>query len=188
MGKVDRLVGAASLEDAGNDVITEQAAVKEGDDETGDTSVQGLQALGEVPSDLQGEEAEQARKILQQVKDASSLIATGQDFLNGTALLQKAFADAHLNQHLSTIMRGEVSQKVGREGSAAVGAVAAGSVGAITVTELIIILLICGAGVLCITVGVVWAVSTLQESESVEAYTDLKRNSTKAIFPHAPLA
>lgn len=181
--KVDRLVAAASFEDEGNDVKEEQAKLNEGDDNTGDTSVQGLQALGEVSSDLKGEEAEQARKILRQIKEASSLIATGQDFVNGTALLQEAFADAHLNQHLSTIMRGEVSQNIGRQ----VAAQAAAG-GTVTMTELLIILIICGGGFFCLYIGFHYAASNLQESERLEVYTDLKRNSTKATFPHAPLA
>jgi len=182
--KVDRLVAAATFE--GEDAKDEQSKLKEEDDETGDTSVESLQGLGDVPSDMEGEEAAEARKILLQVRGASALIATGQDLGNGTALLQEAFAAAHLNQHLSTIMRGKTSQKMGLELST--GNAAAGAGAGITTTELIIIIIVCGGGVLCLGLALTIAGSNLQTSERLEAYEDLKHNSTKVVFPHAPLA
>jgi len=156
--------------------------LKEDDDETGDTSVESLQGLGDVPSNMEGEEATEARKILRQVRGASALIATGQDLGNGSALLQEAFAAAHLNKRLSTIMRGEASQKLGQGfgGELFVG-------GAIGGSEVIFMCLMSPVVFLALAfIGTV--ISGLQTSERLEAYEDLQRNSTKLVFPHAPLA
>ena len=183
--KVDRLVAAAVFQGGG--AKGDQAKLKEDDDETGDTSVESLQGLGDVPSNMEGEEATAARKILIQVRGASALIATGQDLGNGSALLQEAFAAAHLNQHLSTIMRGEASQKIGHElssveatGEATVVVAAGGSIGAMQ-----LFWLAWGVSVIGLSGAMLAA---LQTSEHIEAYEDLKGNSTKVVFPHAPLA
>jgi len=182
--KVDRLVAAAVFE--GEGAKGDQAKLKEDDDETGDTSVESLQGLGDVPSNMEGEEATEARKILIQVRGASALIATGQDLSNGSALLQEAFAAAHLNQHLSTIMRGKASQKIGHELSAVEASAALSAGGSVGAAEMLFTIAMCP-----VVFGLLYAMTSLtllQTSERLEPHEDLKRNSTKLVFPHAPPA
>jgi len=187
--KVDRLVAAAVFE--GEGAKGDQAKLKKDDDETGDTSLESLQGLGDVPSNMEGEEATEARKILIQVRGASALIATGQDLGNGSALLQEAFAAAHLNQHLSTIMRGEASQKIGHQLSAVearagdFGASASALYSSIGAVEMMLMAVF---GPMVFVSGI-FALTMLQTSERLEPSEDLlKRNSTKVVFPHAPPA
>jgi len=84
---------------------------------------------------------------------------------------------------LSTIMRGEASQKIGHELAAdAIGGVVAGG-GVLTFMEAMV-LAFCSVALTAALASVLF----LQTSERLEPYEDLKQNSTKLVFPHAPLA
>ncbi|CAE7403241.1 GBE1 [Symbiodinium natans] len=170
--KVERLVAASAASMDDGDDKTEVEKLSSEMDGSGDSNVSEVAAqIGEI-SDSVAPEAQSAKKILQQVKTGSSLLAKG-DFHAGTALLQEAYAAAHRHEELSQLMHG----KSGKLGKLAAGsAEAAGTAGGISTTELIIILIVCGGGLLCLGVGFAIAANNLLEVDSkVQSWANVTR-------------
>jgi len=182
--KVERLIVASGVAKGDERAEEELKELAEGMDDSGDTSVEGLALqIGNI-SDSEAPEVQKAKQILEQVQKGSSLLALG-DVHGGTALLQEAYAAAHRHEKLSDIMHGKAKKLDASGAVEEPGAASAGAAGGISTTELIIILAICGFGVLCVGIGLAIAANNFLEVDELESKVQVLSNVTRALpLPH----
>eukprot|EP00929_Paragymnodinium_shiwhaense_P099196 TRINITY_DN60761_c0_g1_i2.p1 TRINITY_DN60761_c0_g1~~TRINITY_DN60761_c0_g1_i2.p1 ORF type:complete len:230 (-),score=42.51 TRINITY_DN60761_c0_g1_i2:54-743(-) len=107
-------------------------------------------------SQVNTSDAVAARSILARVRSAVALIDDATDIGNGVALLQQAFAAAHLNPQLMRLMQSSPAASRASALLQGPGAAAASGAGAgvAEATQLGIIMSMCGGGAVCLGAGV----------------------------------
>jgi hypothetical protein len=162
--KLERLIATAMPDDP------EAAEIGKDMDMTGDSSTDELaeKVGGATFAGGGSEEDRDAEKILAQIRHSSSLLQNGGNATHGHALLAEAFDQALAHEGLSNIMEGQT--KVSYAGSAAGGG------GTLTVTEMILIIVLCGS-MLCTVLAYGYFSSTVETSSKVEALPRLLSNT-----------
>mmetsp|Transcript_118093 Transcript_118093/g.252349 ORF Transcript_118093/g.252349 Transcript_118093/m.252349 type:complete len:540 (-) Transcript_118093:32-1651(-) len=172
--ELERLIAATMHDDP------EAAAMSKDMDMTGDKSASHLAEMVGNTTTASGvsDEDLEAAKILAQVRHGSSFLQSGGNATHGHALLAEAYDQALGHEGLSTIMKGQT--KAGRYAS-----LAAGSAGTLTLTELIIILVVCSS-LICSLVLYSYFSSNIEKSSKVEVMPHLLSHSNTTQSAHSP--
>ena len=193
--KVGRLVAASAVADDEH----ERKDLDDSIDQSGDSSVDGLASeIGELSGGTESTDAATAIQILEQVKKASSLIATGK-VQRGSALLQEAYAASHSNMHLVDIMSGkvhDVTKTQGAElvrsssGDGGLGATLAG-LSTLSIVMLGLFLFVCIGGIGCAALIVLGTVLGIKEgwihyTEKRRLRLNATNSSSLQTFPVLP--
>jgi len=162
--KLERLVATATSQDSDSKEVLKDF------DNTGDSDVEDLSSkLGSGSRALgDSNEEREAQKILDKIKTGASLVESGKNITMGSMLLQEGYAEAHMHQGLSAVMEGRVEIKDSSLAIVADGgaSAAAGSAGTLSFTEIMIILIVCGGGLICIgALGFAFSRVELSEEE-----------------------